>query len=80
LYRVPESAREQGLGYSGRTGVYELITLDSTARKRIHDGAGEAELEAVLRPNNPSILAYGAALVMAGITTTEELLRVTAEG
>ena len=26
------------------------------------------------------LLAYGAALVMAGVTTTEELLRVTAEG
>lgn len=80
LYRVPESAREQGMGYSGRTGIYELIRIDAAARKLIHDGAAEAELEAVLRPNNPSILAYGAALVQAGITTTEELLRVTAEG
>ena len=80
LYRVPESAREQGLGYTGRTGVYELITIDAAARKLIHDGAGEAEIETALRADNPSILAYGAALVVAGITTTEELLRVTAEG
>ncbi len=80
LYRVPEAAREQGLGYSGRTGVYELITLDANARKLIHDGAAEAAIDQAVRAANPSILSYGADLLRQGITTAEELLRVTAEG
>ncbi|ANJ67428.1 type II secretion system protein GspE [Halothiobacillus diazotrophicus] len=80
LYRVSEAAREAGRGYVGRTGVYELIAIDADARRLIHDGAAEQAIEAQVRRSSPSILAYGAALVRAGVTTTEELLRVTAEG
>ncbi|MDY0146891.1 MAG: type II secretion system ATPase GspE [Halothiobacillus sp.] len=80
LYRVREEARQRGQGYLGRTGVYELITIDADTRRLIHDGAAEPAIEAQVRKHSSSILAYGAALVMAGVTTTEELLRVTAEG
>ncbi|OZB36692.1 MAG: type II secretion system protein GspE [Halothiobacillus sp. 14-56-357] len=80
LYRVREESRQRGQGYLGRTGVYELITIDADTRRLIHDGAAEPAIEAQVRKHSSSILAYGAALVMAGVTTTEELLRVTAEG
>jgi general secretion pathway protein E len=80
LYRVTETARQMGRGYLGRTGVYELIPINAETRRLIHDGAAEQAIEAQVRRHSPSILAYGADLVRAGVTTTEELLRVTAEG
>ncbi|WP_322629250.1 type II secretion system ATPase GspE [Halothiobacillus sp.] len=80
LYRVSEGARQAGRGYLGRTGIYELIPIDAATRRLIHDGAAEQLIEAQVRRHSPSILAYGADLVRAGVTTTEELLRVTAEG
>ena len=45
LYRAP--AAEQG--YTGRTGIYELVKVDNTMRTMIHDGAGEHELERYAR-------------------------------
>ncbi|OYV27778.1 MAG: type II secretion system protein GspE, partial [Halothiobacillus sp. 20-54-6] len=80
LYRVEESARQRGQGYLGRTGIYELIAIDAKARHLIHEGAAESVIEAQVRQHSPSIHRYGAALVLAGVTTTEELLRVAAEG
>lgn len=80
LYRVEESARQRGQGYLGRTGIYELIGIDASARHLIHEGAAESEIEAQVRKHSPSIHHYGVELVLAGVTTTDELLRVTASG
>ncbi len=76
LYRPPEDA-PLGDGYRGRSGIYELITLDDKMRTMIHDGAGEHELEHYARTRGPSIHEDGIRLVMAGQTTLEEVLRVT---
>ena len=65
------------LGYRGRTGIYELITIDDTMRTMIHDGAGEHELEAHARTQGPSIREDGVRKVLDGTTTLEEVLRVT---
>jgi len=80
LYRPSKEAAEQGLGYSGRMGIYELITIDAAGRRLIHDGASEAEIEAQVRQASRSLSQYGAACVRAGLTTTEELVRVSTEG
>src|SRR5690606_17061619 len=45
--------------YQGRTGIYELITVDGTMRTMIHDGAGEHELERYARSRGPSIREDG---------------------
>ena len=66
-------------GYRGRTGIYELVNVDDTMRTMIHDGAGEHELERYARMSSPSIRDDGRAKVMAGVTSLEELLRVTRE-
>jgi general secretion pathway protein E len=63
--------------YSGRTGIYELIAVDSTMRTMIHDGAGEQALEASARARGPSIHDDGIRKVLNGTTTLEEVLRVT---
>ncbi|HKE45588.1 MAG TPA: type II secretion system ATPase GspE [Steroidobacteraceae bacterium] len=66
-------------GYRGRTGIYELVSVDDTMRTMIHDGAGEHELERYARTSSPSIRDDGRAKVMSGVTSLEELLRVTRE-
>jgi general secretion pathway protein E len=73
IYRAGSEAR----GYSGRTGIYELISVDNTMRTMIHDGAGEHELEQNARKRSPSIHEDGMRKVLEGKTTLEEVLRVT---
>ena len=67
-------------GYKGRTGVYELMTADSQVRELIHNRAAEsalaqASLSAGLRPMRED----GQRLVNLGLTSAEEVLRVTRE-
>ncbi len=66
-------------GFVGRSGIYELISVDEKMREMIHDGAGEHELERHARAQSPSIRADGRRLVLLGRTTLEEVLRVTRE-
>jgi general secretion pathway protein E len=73
LYHAAEGSQ----GYKGRCGIYELVAIDDEMRRMIHDGAGEHELEAHARENSPSIRQEGLDKVRDGITTLEEVLRVT---
>ncbi len=66
-------------GFSGRTGIYELIAVDEIMRSMIHDGVSEQKLEKHARTMTPSIRADGRRRVLAGNTTLEEVLRVTRE-
>ncbi|MEL7023712.1 MAG: type II secretion system ATPase GspE [Pseudomonadota bacterium] len=74
LYRPPSGNTQ---GFRGRSGIYELVTIDDTMRTMIHDGAGEHELEQYARTRGPSIRDDGRAKVLQGKTTLEEVLRVT---
>lgn len=64
-------------GYRGRAGLYEVVAVDDRFQKLIHDGASEAELEAHARIDNPSLLDDGIAKIRSGVTTVEEVARVT---
>jgi len=75
LYRPSSS----GPGYRGRTGIYELVQVDDDMRTLIHDGASEADLERHARQSTPSIRDDGIAKVLRGVTSLEEVLRVTRE-
>jgi general secretion pathway protein E len=66
-------------GYRGRTGIYELISIDETMRRLIHEGASEADLERHARTRSGSILEDGWRKCVAGVTSTGEVLRVTRE-
>jgi general secretion pathway protein E len=82
LYRPRADAAGQGgrqAGYKGRTGIYELIAIDETMRRLIHEGASEADFERHARTRSASILEDGWRKCVAGITSTEEVLRVTRE-
>ncbi|MGH8177277.1 MAG: type II secretion system ATPase GspE [Steroidobacter sp.] len=76
LYRPGADANQ---GFKGRTGIYELVLVDDTMRTMIHDGAGEHELERYARTLTPSIRDDGRNRILAGVTTIEEVLRVTRE-
>jgi general secretion pathway protein E len=64
-------------GYRGRTGIYELIEVDDRLRQLIHDGAGEQEMIDHVRKTVPGIRADAVERVCQGVTTVEEVLRVT---
>jgi general secretion pathway protein E len=76
LYRP---SNEPGVGYRGRTGIYELITVDDHMRTMVHDGASEQDMERYARQSSPGIRDDGRRKVMLGETTLEEVLRVTRE-
>ncbi len=67
-------------GYKGRTGVYELMVANDQVRSLIHQQAPESVLLAAAQAAGlRSMREDGARLVAAGITSEEEVLRVTRE-
>ncbi len=67
-------------GYQGRTGIYELLTVDDELRKLIHDRASEQRLrEYALNHGMRSLRNDGIRWVAQGMTSLEEVVRVTRE-
>jgi general secretion pathway protein E len=65
-------------GYKGRTGVYELMTVDAHVQALVHNRAAEQELIAAARAAGlRSMREDGDRLVQSGITSLEEVVRVT---
>ncbi|MBL0422735.1 Flp pilus assembly complex ATPase component TadA [Ramlibacter sp. AW1] len=65
-------------GYQGRTGVFELMVADESIRALIHNRAAESEIrDAALAGGMRLMRDDGERLVREGITSREELLRVT---
>ncbi len=77
LYHAPPEMAGSPSGFSGRTGIYELVAIDDRLRAMIHDGAAEHDLEKYARTLSPSIRDDGLDKVRAGVTTLEESVRVT---
>ncbi len=68
------------VGYAGRTGVYELLVIDEPLRAAIHAREGEQKLRELARARGFRTLNEdGARWVETGVTSGEELLRVTRE-
>jgi general secretion pathway protein E len=67
-------------GYRGRTGIYELVTVDDELRRLIHDRASEQVLRAhVLARGMKSLREDGMRWAAAGVISLEEAMRVTRE-
>ena len=65
-------------GYAGRTGVFELLETDDALRALIHNRAAEADIRAAALAKGMVLMREdGERLVALGITTREELVRVT---
>lgn len=69
----------QQSGYRGRTGIYELITIDDTLRQLIHDRVSELEIAGYARRTSPGIRDDARDKILSGETTVQEVLRVTLE-
>ena len=66
-------------GFSGRRGIYELIEVNEEIRRMIHDGASEQDIDQAARKLTPSIFGDGKKLIFDGVTSIDEVLRVTQE-
>ena len=65
-------------GYRGRTSIHELFVMDATAHQAILDGADATTLHQIARRAGMlTLYEDGLRKVAAGITSLEELLRVT---
>jgi general secretion pathway protein E len=80
LYRPKPSALSP-TGYLGRSTIMEFLVMNDDLRRRIMQHAGMGELEAAARANGMrTMFEDGLVKAMQGITTIEEVLRVTEEG
>lgn len=66
-------------GYRGRIGIYELVSITPALSALIHQGASEQALLTEARRAAPSLFEDGRRLVLEGLTSVDELLRVTQE-
>ncbi len=65
-------------GYRGRTGIFELLVLDDEIRRLIGNKADSASIrQAAMAKGMVTLKDEGAEKVFHGVTTTEELMRVT---
>ena len=66
-----------GTGYRGRTGIYELVNIDSTLSQLIHDDAPAQALAEASAQHGQTLFEDGKRKILAGETTLTEVLRVT---
>jgi general secretion pathway protein E len=77
-YRGAGCAECLSTGYRGRTGIYELLVMDDEIRRLVVEGADANQIRRAACAAGMKTLRHdGAAKVIRGITTIEEVLRVT---
>ena len=80
LYRPIGCAECGGTGYSGRVSIVELLVMSDAIRSMVmrHVTAGEVRQQAI-NEGMQTMYENGLAKAVAGVTTIEEVLRVTRE-
>ena len=79
LYR-PRGSDIAPTGYQGRTTIMEFMVMDDALRRAVMRHAGMGELEQLAREAGMrTMYEDGIAKALAGLTTIEEVLRVTEE-
>ena len=80
LYRAVGCDECLGTGYYGRTGVYELVMITDEIRNHVLRNADSNTVKRVAKKDGMvSLRDDGARKVLTGVTTIEEVLRVTHE-
>ena len=78
VYRPVGCEQCRGSGYKGRTGIHELLVLDEAMRKAVLEGRDASVLHGIaLQSGMLSLHEDGLRKVAAGVTTLDELARVT---
>jgi len=80
LYSAKGCNACNGSGYRGRTGIYELLTIDDEFRRLIHDRASEQTLRRHATSHGMrSLRDDGMRWAAQGVISLEEVVRVTRE-
>jgi general secretion pathway protein E len=67
-------------GYLGRTGIYELLTVNDEIRMLVHQGSNDTDMRRVAEKNGMiNMRADAQRWIKTGVTSQEETLRVTRE-
>jgi general secretion pathway protein E len=78
FYRGPGCAGCSQTGYRGRTGIYELLVMDDEIRRLIGAKSDATAIkQAAIAKGMITLKDDGANKVFHGITTTEEVMRIT---
>ncbi len=70
--------RCQNTGYRGRMGIHEMLMVDDAIREMIMERANASQIRATASSMN-TLRNDGAHKILAGLTSVEEVLRVTQE-
>ncbi|MCB9567196.1 MAG: Flp pilus assembly complex ATPase component TadA [Myxococcales bacterium] len=80
LFRAAGCARCHGSGYAGRTGVYEVLSITEDIRRLAIRNADSSEIKAcAMEQGMRTLRDDGAHKVLIGMSTLDEVMRVTAE-
>ncbi len=81
LFRGQGCDRCRKTGYSGRLGIYELLVMDDSLRDLVTRNPNVTELRKLCRQRGLVTLRQdGYAKIVSGMTTIDEVLRVTENG
>ena len=80
FYKGKGCAKCLNTGYKGRIGIYELLVPDDKIRNAIISKAPAEEIKKIaVAAGMTTLMEDGIAKVKEGLTTVEEILRVTRE-
>ncbi len=81
LYRPKGCVKCNGLGYKGRIGIFEVLTITEDLEKMILEMAGETELAvAAIESGMITMLQDGILKAVTGVTSIDEVRHVTGQG
>lgn len=81
LYRPTGCPKCNNLGYKGRIGIFEVLTINDEIEKLVLELAGETEITvAALESGLITMLQDGILKAVNGVTSIDEVKRVTGEG
>jgi type II secretory ATPase GspE/PulE/Tfp pilus assembly ATPase PilB-like protein len=81
LYRAKGCPKCNGIGYKGRIGIFEVLTISEEIEKLVLELAGETELTmTALESGMITMLQDGIIKAVSGVTSIDEVRRVTGQG
>lgn len=80
VYEAQGCPKCNNLGYQGRTGIFEIFTINDVIEKLINEGATTYEIRArAMQEGMVTMLQDGLMKVIEGVTSLEEVHRVAGE-
>ncbi len=80
LYKGAGCDRCGGSGYSGRIGIYEVLDVNEKISRMVMDNVTAQDIDAEARSNGMiTMIQDGYLKVLEGVTSIEEVLRVSKE-